>query len=134
MSEKSIKKISIPPEGIFNPLAIWQDIRKNAPDTTAVFCASDAIALQLILHLKDLGIECPRDISVCGYGQTPFINFLHPITSVDQFAENLGDTACCKLIESIEKRNTDPLPIWMLTPVKLVNPHATVGSVPISKN
>lgn len=129
LPEKTIKKIAIPPAGIFNPLALWQEIQKSAPDTTGIYCASDAIALQLILQLKELGIECPRDISICGYGNMPLANFLHPITSVDQFAENMGYTACSKLIEIIEKRNSDPLPVQLFTPVKLVNPNATVGYV-----
>lgn len=127
--ERMIKIISIPSSGIFNPLALWQEIQNIAPGTTGIFCASDAIALQLILQLKELGIECPRDISICGYGNMPLSHFLHPMTSVDQFAENMGYTACSKLIEIIENRNQEPLPVQLLTPVKLINPNATVGYI-----
>lgn len=130
LPEKQIKKIAIPPAGIFNPQALWQEIKKIAPHTTGIFCTSDAIALQLVLNLRELGIECPRDISICGYGNMPIANFLHPMTSIDQFAENMGYAACNKLIEIIEGRNSDPLPIQLLTPVKMINPNATVGYVP----
>ncbi|MBR2626513.1 MAG: GntR family transcriptional regulator [Lentisphaeria bacterium] len=129
LPEKEIKIFPIPPSGIFNPLALWQEIRRTAPETTGIFCSSDAIAMQLIFQLKEIGIECPRDISICGYGNMPLVNFLHPVTSVDQFTENLGYSACCKLIEIIEKRNSDPLPLQLLTPVKLINPNATAGQV-----
>lgn len=108
--------------------ALWEEIRSTLPGVTAAFCGSDNLALILLLHLSSLNIFCPRDFSIIGYGAMPGSNGIHEITTIDQFPEELGFTACEKLIGIIEGKIREP--VQQLLPVKIVNYGATAGAVP----
>jgi len=40
---------------------------KNEKRITAIFCCNDQMAFGVLRRLKDLGLECPKDISLLGY-------------------------------------------------------------------
>ena len=107
---------------------LWEKIQTSFPEATAAFCCSDNIAIMLLLHLLERKIHCPEDFSIIGYGAMPMCNNIHKITTVDQFPEELGFTACENLIGLIEGRLREP--IQQLLPVKLVNYGVTAGPVP----
>ena len=119
------KRLIMIPSWEINPRALWEEIRKMTPHVTGIFCFSDAIALQLILHLGSIGVKIPQDFSVCGFGNMRTVNNIFPITTVEQFPENLGYTACTRLIEQIENRTRETIRIC--SPVELINARATVG-------
>ena len=58
-------------------------------------------------------------------------NQIMPLTTVRQFPETIGYTACSKLIELIE--NPDSPPIRLRSPVELINPRNTVAQNPDCK-
>jgi LacI family transcriptional regulator len=89
-------------------------LRQSAPPT-AVLCAGDLTAIELIIGLKALGVEVPRDVCVTGYDDllAPYIAAnLHldgqplpwnlPLTTVRQPISRIGATAAQVLIEQIE--------------------------------
>ncbi len=53
---------------------------------TAVICATDAQALDLIYAMKKKGIRCPQDISVMGFGKQ-FIRTIEPTPTLTTIAE-----------------------------------------------
>ena len=107
---------------------LWKELQHTYPGTTAAFCSSDNIALKFYHHLTTLNIHCPRDFSIVGYGAMPMCNAITELTTIDQFPEDMGYTACEKLIALIEGRL--PEPVRILTPVKLINYGGTAGPVP----
>ena len=119
------KRLVMIPSWEANPRALWEEIRKMTPSVTGIFCFSDSIALRLILHLESIGLKIPRDFSVCGFGNMKTVNSILPLTTVEQYPENLGYTACIRLIEQIENRTRETIQIC--SPVELINPRATVG-------
>ncbi|GAA3034566.1 DNA-binding LacI/PurR family transcriptional regulator [Microbacterium dextranolyticum] len=52
-------------------------------ELTAVFSANDQMALGLLHAIREAGLECPRDISIVGFDDTPeAAHFWPPLTTV----------------------------------------------------
>jgi DNA-binding LacI/PurR family transcriptional regulator len=85
---------------------------------TAVFCASDLMAIGLMYHLHRKNIRIPGDISVVGFDNMPFSAFCNPrLTTIAQDREHLGIMACA-LLHSL--MNNGPLNHCVLHPSLLV--------------
>ncbi len=70
---------------------------------SAIFAFDDHIAVGAINAIKDLGLQVPKDISVCGYDDSLLSNHYHPrITSVRQPARELAESAVDKLLALID--------------------------------
>ena len=64
------------------------------PDLTAVFCASDEMALGAISLLYDLGLRVPDDISVIGFDNLKIGRMSIPkLTTVEQPMYEIGRQA-----------------------------------------
>ncbi|MBE6377124.1 MAG: GntR family transcriptional regulator [Lentisphaerae bacterium] len=122
---------SIPLDNEINIRALWNSISSLPQKVTGAFCYSDTIAMHLLLHLNSVGIKVPQDFSICGFGNMMTVNQIMPLTTVRQFPETIGYTACTKLIELIE--NPDSPPIRLRSPVELINPRNTVAQNPDCK-
>jgi DNA-binding LacI/PurR family transcriptional regulator len=73
---------------------------------TAVFAFDDHIAIGAINAAKDLGLEVPRNLSVCGYDDSLLANDYSPrITSVRQPAEEMAENAVNQLLSLIDRQN-----------------------------
>jgi len=69
------------------------------PETTALVCATDTLALGASKYLQEQRIETVQLASV---GNTPLIKFLHPeIVTVDPGYAEAGKQAACQLIAQI---------------------------------
>lgn len=69
---------------------------------TAVFCYNDLVAIGLINALLDLGINVPEDVSVVGFDNIDFGEFLKiPLTTVNMPAYEIGKAATNLLIKQI---------------------------------
>ena len=71
------------------------DILFNLPEKPdAIFSASDFVALGAIQELQARNIKVPEEVSVIGFANEPFTDFLElSITTVDQFPLEMGRTA-----------------------------------------
>ena len=66
--------------------------RRRRP--TAAFCANDLVALGLLQHLTQAGIDVPGDLAIVGYDDIEFAGAAAvPLTSIRQPRELLGHTA-----------------------------------------
>ncbi|WP_157895294.1 LacI family DNA-binding transcriptional regulator [Verrucomicrobium sp. GAS474] len=103
--------------------------RSNAP--TAVVCACDREAFELISELEKLGIQVPGDVSVAGF-ENSLINALSPIplTTVDIFALEMGRMAGELLLLEL-KAPQQPvrvvMPSLLLERASVVPPGIAVG-------
>ncbi|WP_147275994.1 LacI family DNA-binding transcriptional regulator [Pelagibacterium lacus] len=87
---------------------------------TAVFCANDEAAMGFIAQLHHHGIAVPRDLSVMGFDDIALADTYVPaLTTVHQPREEMGREAMGLLLDIIEKRLADPVPVVEL-PVHLV--------------
>jgi LacI family transcriptional regulator len=70
---------------------------------TAVFCASDLMAVGLIHGFQNRKLQIPNDVSVVGFDNMSFCSICTPkITTVAQDRNYLGITACALLRQLID--------------------------------
>lgn len=69
---------------------------------TAIFTASDQIAVGVIKAVFEKGYRIPEDISIAGYANIPMSGYLYPeLTTVDQFPYETGRIAAETLYKLI---------------------------------
>lgn len=75
------------------------------PEITALFCASDMMAIGAYRAAKDLGRRIPEDLSVAGFDDIPIAEHLSPpLTTVGQDFYQMGYEAAKQLLSMIEGR------------------------------
>jgi LacI family transcriptional regulator len=75
---------------------------KASPRPTAIFAANDLIAFGVLAAMHEIGIECPRDISVVGFDNLDESDMTSPtLTTVDQFAYKVGASAAQAIIDRV---------------------------------
>lgn len=85
---------------------------------TAIFVLSDIAAMGLIRGLNELGISVPRDVSVMGYDDIFYADFMVPsLTTIRQDIFNKGKQAVKLLLAQIENRDIEEKSL--LLPVEL---------------
>jgi LacI family transcriptional regulator len=90
----------------------------HAHPPTAVFVASDVVALGAIAAIRDAGLRVPDDLSVVGFDDVPLAAYFDPpLTTIRLPAHELGFAAGRALLERIRGR---PVPARMLLPTELV--------------
>jgi LacI family transcriptional regulator len=88
-------------------------LRRAKP--TAVFAASDAMAVGAMQALAQAGLRVPEDVSVAGYDDAPIATLMDPpLTTVRQSAVELGKVAAETLINLLEKPDV-PVPSQKLS-------------------
>jgi LacI family transcriptional regulator len=73
-----------------------------APELTAIVAANDLLAIGCYDALEARGLECPRDLSVVGFNDMPFLDRLRPpLTSVRVPQREIGQVAADLLLEKL---------------------------------
>ena len=86
---------------------------------TAVFAASDMMALGVIRAARELGLSVPGDVAVVGFDDAPLAAHADPpLTTVKQDKFGIGAAAATALVGMIESEEAPP-PALVL-PVELV--------------
>lgn len=97
----------------FNPSLIFQDeisyddgfklatkIKDNLDKMTALFCASDILALGIIKGLHSLGINVPDDLSIIGFDDIKHSKFFIPgLTTINQDIFSKGEKSVQLIID-----------------------------------
>jgi len=88
---------------------------------TAVFCASDQLAIGFIAELSRHGLKVPYDVSVIGFDDIDLAEqFIPPLTSIRQNRLLLGETAASMLMERIESPDGHSQDHAAAVPVSLI--------------
>ncbi len=86
---------------------------------TAVVAATDLMAMGVIEHVRSIGLQVPKDLSVTGFDDVPFAGYLNPpLTTVRMEYGEFGSTAAKCLIALINTTEKESKRITV--PVKLV--------------
>lgn len=76
---------------------------------TALFCHNDKVAALVLKCLRGLGLRVPDDVSLVGFDNAPYAEFLDPpLTTVEQPFSQLGALAAQLLQERLMAGNTAP--------------------------
>lgn len=88
---------------------------------TAVFCASDQLAMGFIAELSRHGFKVPDDLSVMGFDDIELAEqFIPPLTTIKQDRLMIGETAAKMLMARIKTSNAEHLEHSAVLPVSLV--------------
>ncbi len=83
--------------------ALTHTILDASPDVTAIFAASDAVALGVLGALQGRGLSIPADVSVIGFDDTSAArHYWPPLTTIAQPLERVGAIAFELLLARIE--------------------------------
>lgn len=106
----------------------FQLLARRCPDVTALFCLNDPTALGAITAAADMGRQCPRDISVIGFGDAPESAYWRP--SLTTFSLS-SDAIAAKSIELLIdlRKNRRRKAQTLLIPEELIVRNST-GPVP----
>ncbi|HET7838749.1 MAG TPA: substrate-binding domain-containing protein, partial [Rectinemataceae bacterium] len=67
---------------------------------TAVLCASDIFALELLNQFRGRGLRVPRDVGLAGFDSIDALRFISPrITTVEYPIQRMGELAFALLAE-----------------------------------
>jgi LacI family gluconate utilization system Gnt-I transcriptional repressor len=84
-------------------------ILAQAPDTDAVFCSSDLLAMGVLTEARARRLEVPRQLAVMGFGDVPFVADMIPALSTVRInSASIGQQAARFLIERAEGRAVSP--------------------------
>lgn len=79
-----------------------EELLAKAPDITAIFAASDEMAIAAISVAAKHGIKVPDELSIIGYDDLKLARMsVPPLTTVRQPLYDMGNLACQKLIRMI---------------------------------
>jgi LacI family transcriptional regulator len=100
--------------------AIARSVFSLQPPPTAVFAASDAIALGVLAVARETGVRVPEDLSLVGFDGMPIVELLGPpLTSVAQPIDALGRLSAERLVAMIDSGLAGEFAVTRL-PVELV--------------
>ncbi|MDR3190314.1 MAG: LacI family transcriptional regulator [Lactobacillaceae bacterium] len=95
-----------------------------ATGVTAVFAINDEMAIGLLRGFANLGVDVPNDMSVIGYDDTDYAEFVIPaLTTVNQPVWEIGELALDYVLARLQTPDA-PLKKTML-PVRLIKREST---------
>lgn len=104
------------PGGYEAGLALFGDPHRRP---TAVFAASDEIAIGLIVAARELGILVPSELSVIGIDGHPYAEMFR-LTTIEQHPRNQARMAVEALLGALEQQSTTVTPGLTRAPTNLV--------------
>jgi LacI family transcriptional regulator len=131
----ALEKVGIPLEeawvrtGAYTPASgfrAMQELLGCTPPVTAVFVASDVVAIGALLAIKKAGLRVPEDIAVVGFDDIPLAEYFDPaLTTIRLPAYGLGWAASERLIRLIRGEGLDQ-------PEILVDPELIIRASSVS--
>lgn len=113
---------------------VFGSVRNVTPRPSAVFAASDYIAVGILNAAADAGVQVPEDLSLVGFDDVPFARVLRPpLTTIRQPIERLGRCGTRILIELLENKAppTPQEPLYL--PVELIVRSSTISFHPAQR-
>lgn len=87
---------------------ITRDLLTNHPEITALFCASDLMAIGAMKAISELGMSIPEDISIIGFDDIVLNEFLTPkLSSISQNMEIIGYEAARRAHQMIQGKKIE---------------------------
>ncbi|MFC4769343.1 LacI family DNA-binding transcriptional regulator [Effusibacillus consociatus] len=84
-----------------------QSLKKKHPEISAVFFASDLMAIGAIKYIQSEGGQVPKDLSIVGFDDIALASLMQPaLTTVRQMRYEMGKSAVDTLIRMLENGET----------------------------
>ncbi len=83
----------------------FDTLKKHSYDVDCVFCSSDITAAGIIFAAQRRAIRVPEDLAVCGLGNLPFAQSIHPrLTTINVPAYEMGQIAGQMILAKLTQR------------------------------
>jgi LacI family gluconate utilization system Gnt-I transcriptional repressor len=103
------EKILPSPSGIMDGRRALREIAAELPPRAALFGSSDLVAFGVVTEARVLGIDVPRRLAVCGFGDFELSGGCSPaITTVSVDGAAMGELAAANLLARIDGRPGEP--------------------------
>ncbi|MCX7847540.1 MAG: LacI family transcriptional regulator [bacterium] len=103
-----------------------QSLLKRAPHITALFCASDELAIGALQTARSLGLQCPADISIVGFDNISASALtLPPLTTIEQPIAEMCARCVTVLLELLgggKPRQRHLMPVRLVTRASVAPP------------
>ena len=107
------------PYGIESGEIAFRQARAAAPDTTAVMCVNDVLAIGALRAAREMGLRVPEDISITGFDDIEIAMLAEPaLTTVHVPHREMGRRAAGLLIDMLNK-GTVPDSLELPTDIRL---------------
>jgi DNA-binding LacI/PurR family transcriptional regulator len=78
----------------------FPNLIKRCPDLTSLFCINDSMALGAMRAAQEMGLKCPKDISIIGFGDAPESAYSLPkLTTFSLSSSTVAATALDMVME-----------------------------------
>jgi LacI family transcriptional regulator len=95
--------VTVAPQALEAATQVAHQVLTADPRPTAVFCFSDSIAYGVYAAARELNLDVPGDISICGYDSHPMSALLTPpLTTVDWDIDGTVHAAVRVMVGAIE--------------------------------
>jgi LacI family transcriptional regulator len=107
------------PYGIENGETAFRQIIAAAPDTTAVMCVNDVLAIGALRAAREMGLRVPEDISVTGFDDIEIAMLAEPsLTTVHVPHREMGRRAAAMLLGMMQ-HDVPPESVKLPTDIRL---------------
>lgn len=114
------------PYGIENGEAAFREVMAAAPDTTAVMCVNDVLAIGALRAAREMDLAVPDDVSITGFDDIEIAMLAEPaLTTVHVPHREMGRRAATMLIAML-RDNERPASVKLPTDIRL---RRSLGSV-----
>jgi DNA-binding LacI/PurR family transcriptional regulator len=111
MNENLIKEGNYTPASGFE---MMNELLNQPTRPTAVFIASDVVAMGAILAIKRAGLRIPQDIAIVGFDDIPLAEYFDPpLTTIRVPAFALGWAVSERLIRLIQNEGLDQNSVFL---------------------
>lgn len=105
-----------------------RELLDRAPDTDALLCGSDELALGALAELARSGVAVPDEVAIVGFDNLDDASFSTPsLTTVDPGAARLARSAVDLLVDRLAGTGGD-VARRIISPVELVRRESTLGA------
>lgn len=88
------------------PMALDRILKAQTPPT-AIICSHDAIAVRVIHELKKRNLRIPENVSVIGFDDEPFSQWMDPpLTTIKPSAKQIGHAALEMILQKLKSPDT----------------------------
>ncbi|MHA7875727.1 LacI family DNA-binding transcriptional regulator [Roseivivax sp.] len=88
---------------------LFDRLRERFPETDAVFCNNDDLALGAQFAAQRAGLKVGPEVGICGFNDLEVMSAAHPtITSVRTFRRETGETAVRKVLARLAGEEAGP--------------------------
>ncbi|RKS71658.1 LacI family transcriptional regulator [Actinomadura pelletieri DSM 43383] len=95
--------VAVPEQSLAAATEVARRVLDGPNRPTAVFCFADSIAYGVYAATRELGLDVPGDIAVCGYDDHPMSALLTPpLTTVDWDIDGIVESAVQLVVDVID--------------------------------